>query len=180
MGEVFTSPKLTGTNGVLHVSEIYLNKWKFENLTLQIKDGFIEKYSCSNYPTEKENTEYINEHLLFDHPTLPVGEFAIGTNTYAYVMGNKYNINDKLDILIAEKTGPHFAFGDTCFSLEEHIDTFNPDGKKSLPKIMKYQSRGFLIMLMNKAKHILVAIQILLFPMQNLVISLQYETMEQK
>lgn len=134
VGEVFTSPKLTGTNGVLHVSEIYLNKWKFENLTLQIKDGFIGKYSCSNYPTEKENTEYINEHLLFDHPTLPMGEFAIGTNTYAYVMGNKYNINDKLDILIAEKTGPHFAFGDTCFSQEEHIDTFNPDGKKIIAK----------------------------------------------
>ena len=72
--------------------------------------------------------------MLFDHPTLPVGEFAIGTNTYAYVMGNKYNINDKLDILIAEKTGPHFAFGDTCFSLEEHIDTFNPDGKKIIAK----------------------------------------------
>ena len=63
-----------------------------------------------------------------------MGEFAIGTNTYAYVMGNKYNINDKLDILIAEKTGPHFAFGDTCFSLEEHIDTFNPDGKKIIAK----------------------------------------------
>lgn len=134
VGEVFTSPKLTGTNGILHVSEIYLNGWKFENLTLQIKDGFIEKYNCSNYPTEKENTEYINEHLLFDHSTLPMGEFAIGTNTYAYVMGNKYNINDKLDILIAEKTGPHFAFGDTCFSLEEDNDTFNPDGKKIIAK----------------------------------------------
>ena len=25
VGEVFTSPKLTGTNGVLHVGEVYLN-----------------------------------------------------------------------------------------------------------------------------------------------------------
>ena len=49
-------------------------------------------------------------------------------------MGNKYNINDKLDILIAEKTGPHFAFGDTCFSLEEDNETFNPDGKKIIAK----------------------------------------------
>ena len=134
VGEVFTSPKLSGTNGILHVSEIYLNDWKFENLILQIKDGFIQKYSCTNFSTEKENTEYINEHLLFDQPTLPMGEFAIGTNTYAYVMGNKYNINDKLDILIAEKTGPHFAFGDTCYSQEEDSETFNPDGKKIIAK----------------------------------------------
>ena len=63
-----------------------------------------------------------------------MGEFAIGTNTYAYVMGNKYNINDKLDILIAEKTGPHFAFGDTCYSQEEDSETFNPDGKKIIAK----------------------------------------------
>lgn len=134
VGEVFTSPKLKGTNGILHVSKIYLNGWKFENLTLKIKDGFIEEYNCSNFPTEKENREYINEHILFDHKTLPMGECAIGTNTYAYVMGNKYNINDKLDILIAEKTGPHFAFGDTCYSFDEDTHTFNPDGKEIIAK----------------------------------------------
>ena len=134
VGEVFTSPKLEGTNGILHVSKIYLNGWKFENLMLKIKDGFIVEYSCTNFPTEKENKEYINEHLLFDNKTLPMGECAIGTNTYAYVMGNRYNINDKLDILIAEKTGPHFAFGDTCYSVDEDTDTFNPDGKKIVAK----------------------------------------------
>lgn len=134
VGEVFTSPKLSGTNGILHVSKIYLNGWKFENLQLEIKNGFIEKFSCTNYLTEEENKEYINEHLLYDHKTLPMGEFAIGTNTYAYVMGNKYNINDKLDILIAEKTGPHFAFGDTCFSMDEDKETFNPNGKKIVAK----------------------------------------------
>lgn len=134
VGEVFTTPKLKGTNGILHVSEIYLNGWKFENLTLKIKDGFIEEYTCSNFPTEKENREYINEHILYDNKTLPMGECAIGTNTYAYVMGNKYKINDKLDILIAEKTGPHFAFGDTCYSVEEDTATFNPDGKEIIAK----------------------------------------------
>lgn len=134
VGEVFTSPKLEGTNGILHVSKIYLNGWKFENLMLKIKDGFIVEYSCTNFPTEKENKEYINEHLLFDNKTLPMGECAIGTNTYAYVMGNRYNINDKLDILIAEKTGPHFAFGDTCYSVDEDTETFNPDGKKIVAK----------------------------------------------
>lgn len=134
VGEVFTSPKLKGTNGILHVSEIYLNGWKFENLYLEIEDGFIKKYSCTNFKTEEENKQYINEHLLFDYPTLPMGEFAIGTNTTAYVMANKYNINDKMDILIAEKTGPHFAFGDTCFSMDEDVKVYNPDGKEMIAK----------------------------------------------
>lgn len=134
VGEVFTSPALKGTSGILHVSEIYLNGWKFVDLCLVIEDGFIKEYSCKNYPTEKENLEYINEHLLYDHETLPMGEFAIGTNTAAYIMGNKYQINDKLDILIAEKTGPHFAFGDTCYSMDEETKVFNPDGKEVIAK----------------------------------------------
>lgn len=134
VGEVFTSPKLAGTNGTLHVSEIYLRGWKFVDLLLKIKDGMITEYSCNNFSTDEENREYINEHLLYDNKTLPMGEFAIGTNTHAYVMGNKYNINDKLDILIAEKTGPHFAFGDTCFSMDEDTKVYNPDGKEIIAK----------------------------------------------
>ena len=134
VGEVFTSPVLKGTNGTLHVSEIYLNGMKFIDLCLLIEDGFIKEYNCKNYSTEKENDEYINENLLYDHKTLPMGEFAIGTNTTAYVMGNKYHINDKLDILIAEKTGPHFAFGDTCYSMDEETKVFNPNGKEVVAK----------------------------------------------
>ena len=41
----------------------------------------------------------------------------------------RFDINDKLPILIAEKTGPHFAVGDTCYSHEEDRMTYNPDGK---------------------------------------------------
>ncbi len=134
VGEVFTSPKLKGTNGTLNVSEIYLHGWKFIDLLIEIKDGMIEKCTCKNFASEKENQEYINEHLLYDNKTLPMGEFAIGTNTHAYVMGNKYNINDKLDILIAEKTGPHFAFGDTCYSMDEDTKVYNPDGKEIIAK----------------------------------------------
>ena len=129
VGEVFTSPRLKNTTGVINVSEIYLNGWKFKDLLIEVEDGFIKNYSCSNFDTVEENKEYINEHILYDHETLPMGEFAIGTNTHAYVMGNKYKINDKLDILIAEKTGPHFAFGDTCYSRDEDTITYNPDGK---------------------------------------------------
>ena len=46
----------------------------------------------------------------------------------------KYNISGLLPILIAEKTGPHFAVGDTCFSHEEDLVTYNPDGKQMVAK----------------------------------------------
>lgn len=134
LGEVFTSPKLEGTQGTLHVTEVYLNELKYENLTLEIKDGIVTDYTCTNFGTERENKSYIEENLLFQHPTLPMGEFAIGTNTTAYAMGQKYGISHLLPILIAEKTGPHFAFGDTCFSHEEELVTYNPDGKQMMAK----------------------------------------------
>ena len=49
-------------------------------------------------------------------------------------MAKKYGIFDKLKILIAEKTGPHFAFGDTCYSNGEERRVFNPDGKEIVAK----------------------------------------------
>lgn len=130
VGEVFTSPVLKGTSGVLHVSEVYLNGLRYENLELTFKDGMVESYTCTNFQSEQENRRYVRDHVLMHHDTLPMGEFAIGTNTAAYVMGRKYQIADKLPILIAEKTGPHFAVGDTCYSYEEDIITRNPDGKQ--------------------------------------------------
>ncbi len=129
VGEVFTSPKLTGTEGVLHVTGVYLEGLFFKDLELTFKDGRITEYSCSNFDSEEENRKYISDNILFGHKTLPIGEFAIGTNTLAYVVSRKYGIEDKLPILIAEKTGPHFAVGDTCYSQEEDNCTYNPDGK---------------------------------------------------
>ena len=49
---------------------------------------------------------------------------------FAYVMARKWGIEDKLTILIAEKTGPHFAVGDTCYSHEEDVVAYNPNGKR--------------------------------------------------
>lgn len=129
VGEVFTSPVLKGTNGLLHVSEVYLNGLLYKNLRIRIKDGMTVDYSCDNFEDSQEGRHYIEENILFRHPSLPMGEFAIGTNTTAYAMAQKYKIADKLPILIAEKMGPHFAFGDTCYSWEEDIVTYNPDGK---------------------------------------------------
>ena len=134
LGEVFTSPVLKGTEGVLHVKEVFLNDLKFKNIELEIKDGKISAYTCTNYEDEKKNKEFIDENLLFYHPTLPMGEAAIGTNTYAYALAKKYDIFNKLPILIAEKMGPHFAFGDTCYSNEESVKVYNPDGKEMIAK----------------------------------------------
>lgn len=134
VGEVFTSPKLTGTEGLLHVTGVYLNELFYRDLTLTFRDGMIRDYTCGNYEKEEENRRYIHENVLFHHDTLPIGEFAIGTNTTAYVMARKYGIEACMPILIAEKTGPHFAVGDTCYSWEEDTDTFNPDGKRIVAK----------------------------------------------
>lgn len=134
LGEVFTSPKLAGTNGVLHVSQVYLNELKYNDLEITFENGCIKDYTCNNFDTEEENKKYIKENVMFNHDTLPIGEFAIGTNTTAYVMANKYDIVYKLPILIVEKMGPHFAVGDTCYSWEEDVKTFNPDGKEIVAK----------------------------------------------
>jgi len=135
VGEVYTSPKLSGTNGILHVGESFLHFFRYSNLKITFKDGFIESYSCDNFPTEEENKKYIEENLLFPHKTLPMGEFAIGTNTLAFVTARKYNISNILPILIMEKTGPHFAVGDTCFSRREDNKIYNSfTGKEIIAK----------------------------------------------
>ena len=130
VGEVFTSPVLEGTCGTLHVSCVYLNGLQFRDLELTFADGMITGYRCGNFADEEEGRKYIYDNILFRHETLPLGEFAIGTNTTAYVTARKYGIAGKMPILIAEKTGPHFAVGDTCYSWAEDIRVYNPDGKE--------------------------------------------------
>ncbi|MDD3205834.1 MAG: aminopeptidase [Lachnospiraceae bacterium] len=134
VGEVFTSPKLMGTNGILHVSRVFLNELEYRDLQITFQDGMITDYSCKNFETEAENRSYIKDNVLFHHETLPIGEFAIGTNTTAYMVAKKYDIADKLPILIAEKMGPHFAVGDTCYSHCEDVKVFNPNGKEIIAR----------------------------------------------
>jgi hypothetical protein len=119
VGEVFTSPVLKGTTGTLHVEDIYLGSLRYYNLQIDFEDGWVKDYSCTNYEDPEEGKKYVFENLLLPHKSLPIGEFAIGTNTAAYQMAKKYGIMELLPILIIEKMGPHFAIGDTCFSHEE-------------------------------------------------------------
>lgn len=134
VGEVFTSPKLAGTHGTLHVSEVFLNELGYKDLCLTFEDGMIKDYTCKNFENEEDNQKYVKENVLYNRDTLPIGEFAIGTNTTAYVMAHKYDIVYKLPILIAEKMGPHFAVGDTCYSYCEETIVHNPDGKEIIAK----------------------------------------------
>lgn len=134
VGEVFTSPVLAGTGGILHVKQVYLEGLLFRDLRLVFDCGQVIDYSCANFPTEEENRKYIEDNILFHHPKIPMGEFAIGTNTTAYVMAEKYQIADRLPILIAEKMGPHFAVGDTCYSWAEDTKVYNPDGKEIIAR----------------------------------------------
>ena len=126
----------------------------------------VTSYSCSNYENEEEATKYIKENILHNRETLPIGEFAIGTNTTAYVMGRKFGIEAKLPILIAEKTGPHFALGDTCYSMSEDVVLHNPDGKEIIAK----ETSARLSEIRIFPRHILTATQMLRFRMMNLVI----------
>ena len=134
LGEVFTSPVLAGTGGVLHVSGVYLNGLFFRDLRLVFDCGQVIDYSCANFPTEEENRRYIEDNILFHHAKIPMGEFAIGTNTTAYAAARRFGIEDRLPILIAEKMGPHFALGDTCYSWEEDVPVYNPDGKEMIAR----------------------------------------------
>lgn len=130
VGEVFTTPKLEGTVGTLHVKEVYLNGLKYKDLEIEFMDGMMTDYRCNNYADQAKNREYIRANITEPHTFLPIGEFAIGTNTKAYAMARKFNIEKILPILIGEKTGPHFAVGDTCYKWSEDVPVKNPDGRE--------------------------------------------------
>ena len=134
VGEVFSSPVLAGTEGLLHVSQVYIGDFQFKNFRMEFKDGKITNYSCDNFADPEEGKKLIRQQILKNHDTLPMGEFAIGTNTTAYAVARKYGIMDKFPILIAEKTGPHFAVGDTCYSWSEDSAVYNPDGKEIIAR----------------------------------------------
>ena len=137
-GEVFTSPVLEGTEGLLHVSEVYIDGLLFRDLRIRFERGRAVEARCGNFDpadgkdrdrTPDPGRQYVVENIMGGHEVLPMGEFAIGTNTLACAVARKYGIEAKMPILIAEKTGPHFALGDTCYSREEDVMTYNPDGK---------------------------------------------------
>ncbi|HKK79937.1 MAG TPA: aminopeptidase, partial [Phaeodactylibacter sp.] len=98
-GEVYTSPVEDSVNGVIHFSYpgIYMGR-EVEGVTLQVKDGYIEKW-------EAERGKDFLDELFQIEGTRRFGEAAIGTN---------YNINQMTkNILFDEKIGGtvHMAIG---------------------------------------------------------------------
>ncbi len=141
LGEVFTSPLLTGTEGLLHVSSVYVEDYLFKNLRIKFENGRVADYSCGNFEGGGSGEEglsqgraLVKQVIMRSHDWLPLGEFAIGTNTTAYAMARRFGIGQKLPILIAEKMGPHFAVGDTCYSFAEDSPMYNPDGKEMIAR----------------------------------------------
>ncbi|MBR5117003.1 MAG: leucyl aminopeptidase, partial [Lachnospiraceae bacterium] len=116
------------------VCSVALEGMRFRDLRLKLEDGMVTDYGCGNFDTEEEGKRFVEERILYHHKTLPIGEFAIGTNTTAYRVAQDYGIAEILPILIAEKMGPHFAFGDTCYSWEEDRAVYNPDGKEIIAR----------------------------------------------
>ena len=64
VGEVFTSPVLEGTNGVLHVSKVYLNELQYRDLEITFSNGMVSEYNCANFERELENKAYIHDLSL--------------------------------------------------------------------------------------------------------------------
>lgn len=148
VGEVFTSPKLAGTEGILNVSSVYVGDIQYKNLKMEFTDGCVSAVSCDNFleclpadsgdeavrRAKEDGRNLVIQGIMNQHETLPLGEFAIGTNTTAYAMAERYGILDRLPILIVEKMGPHFAVGDTCYSWAEDSPMYNPDGKEMIAR----------------------------------------------
>ena len=68
VGEVFTSPSLTGTTGVLHVTGVYLNELYYRDLCLTLTDGTVEMIdNPSSYPDPsnivKQEEPFVDVHL---------------------------------------------------------------------------------------------------------------------
>ena len=49
LGEVFTSPVLAGTEGLLHVKEVYIGEYLFKDLRIVFREGRTAEYSCGNF-----------------------------------------------------------------------------------------------------------------------------------
>ena len=118
----------------MEVSSVYIGDIQFKNLHMEFKDGRVAEYSCENFDDPAQGKALIKQVIMKNHDSLPMGECAIGTNTTAYAMAQKFGIIDKLPILIVEKMGPHFAVGDTCYSWSEDSPMYNPDGKEMIAR----------------------------------------------
>lgn len=131
-GELFTTPQLKGTQGLLHVRDIYLKDQHYLDLKLWFEDGRVRDYNCSNFEDPAANRQHVFETLLQSTNNAPMGELSIGTNTLAFKTAKDFGLTKLLPILLAEKMGPHIAVGDPCFARGEDSPVFNLYGGKEM------------------------------------------------
>jgi leucyl aminopeptidase (aminopeptidase T) len=140
-GEVFTTPLLNDTSGLLHLDRFLFEGHTFLDLTLHIADGYIDSYDCANFENAEDNAQFLINHLFAGHTTLPIGEFAIGTNTRAYSVVRQYDLTATAPSVLMEKTAPHLAIGDSCYARRTEILKNHMNGKKL--NILNNQDRLF-------------------------------------
>ena len=82
-------------------------------------------------------SELSNEELIeaIQHGSDEAKDVFVERNQpLVYAMARRFGIVEKLPILIAEKMGPHFAVGDTCYSWAEDCPMYNSDGKEMIAR----------------------------------------------
>ena len=109
-GEIFTTPVLEGTSGLLHLKSFYFQGHHFTNLRFSFSDGMVTGCSC------EEGIGPVRNILMGGHESLPIGELGIGTNAGAYKLIRDFKLYESAPILISEKTAPHLAIGDSCYA----------------------------------------------------------------
>lgn len=133
-GEIYCTPNLNGTNGIIHLNKTFINNDVIVDLFLKIENGMIVEYNCKNFLTEEENIKFLDEKLFENKGRMPISEFAIGTNKKLYDLLKSYHLLDKVPVIILEKTAPHIAIGDTCYAREENQVYYNENGKEVVMK----------------------------------------------
>ena len=136
VGEVFTTPVLEGTDGLLHVTGVYLEGLFFKDLEVRFENGRVAEYSCANFESEEENKKYIRENILYHHKSLPMGECA-HRNEYNFRLrggGKIWYLRPSAHNRHRGEDRPHFAVGDTCYCRDEENKVYNPDGKEIVAK----------------------------------------------
>ena len=91
------------------MSKVFLHGLPYYNLKIHFKEGKITEYTCTNFDSEEENKKSV-DNILHNHQTLPIGEFAIGTNTTAYAVQPRRNMALQTDHADPDRREDRAAF----------------------------------------------------------------------
>ena len=123
-----------------------MEDFSLKDARMVFKDGKVTEFGCGNFPeSEEQGKDLVKQVIMRGHSWLPLGEFAIGTNTTAYAMAQKYQIGLKLRWQCRKNRSPLSA-GDACYSFAEDSLLCNPDGKEVIARDnedIPFKKRGY-------------------------------------